>query len=78
MSIAQGRGRGATLAAPSGVFLGHSKSPSLAGPAATLAVTTDFRDVSAETLVRHMGSAANAEILPGFPYTAANAPGLFA
>ena len=45
-----------------------------------LAVTTDFRDVFAEVLVRHMGLsvAEAAPVFPDFSVAAANFPGLFA
>ena len=42
-----------------------------------LAVTTDFRDVFAEVLDRHMGLADHGSIFPGFTAEAANYPGLF-
>jgi uncharacterized protein (DUF1501 family) len=43
-----------------------------------LAVTTDFRDVLAELLVRHLGLGARAGIFPGFGMDARRFPGLFA
>jgi uncharacterized protein (DUF1501 family) len=42
-----------------------------------LAVTTDFRDVFAEVLDRHLGLANLAPALPGFAADADNYPGLF-
>jgi uncharacterized protein (DUF1501 family) len=42
-----------------------------------LAVTTDFRDVLAEVLVRHLGLSARAAIFPGFGMDARRFPGLF-
>jgi uncharacterized protein (DUF1501 family) len=41
-----------------------------------LAVTTDFRDVFAEIVVRHLGVADTRAIFPGFEPTAARFPGL--
>jgi uncharacterized protein (DUF1501 family) len=43
-----------------------------------LAVTTDFRDVFAEVLDRHMGLADVAPVFPDFTSAPANYPGLFA
>jgi uncharacterized protein (DUF1501 family) len=43
-----------------------------------LAVTTDFRDVFAEVVVRHLGVADPAPIFPGHAIKPANFPGLFA
>ena len=43
-----------------------------------LAVTTDFRDVFGEIVVRHLGVADPSPIFPGHPVKAANFPGLFA
>jgi len=43
-----------------------------------LAVTTDFRDVFAEVVVRHLGVADARPIFPGYQVRAANFPGLFA
>ena len=43
-----------------------------------LAVTTDFRDVFGEIVVRHMGVIDPSPIFPGHPVKAANFPGLFA
>jgi uncharacterized protein (DUF1501 family) len=42
-----------------------------------LAVTTDFRDVFAEVLARHMGLADLTPIFPGYTTDAARYPGLF-
>ena len=42
-----------------------------------LAVTTDFRDVFGEVVVRHMGLADPAPIFPGYSVRASNFPGLF-
>jgi uncharacterized protein (DUF1501 family) len=42
-----------------------------------LRVTTDFRDVFAELLARHMGLANLGAIFPGYSPSAANYPGLF-
>lgn len=42
-----------------------------------LAVTTDFRDVFAEILRRHLGVANPGALLPGFAASPANEPGLF-
>jgi uncharacterized protein (DUF1501 family) len=42
-----------------------------------LAVTTDFRDVFAEVVVRHLGVADPAPIFPGHAIKPANFPGLF-
>jgi uncharacterized protein (DUF1501 family) len=42
-----------------------------------LAVTTDFRDLFAEILRRHLGVASPSALLPGFVANAANEPGLF-
>ena len=41
-----------------------------------LAVTTDFRNVFAEVVVRHLGVADPAPIFPGHTIKAANFPGL--
>jgi uncharacterized protein (DUF1501 family) len=43
-----------------------------------LAVTTDFRDVFAEVVVRHLGVTDPAPIFPGHAIKASNFPGLFA
>lgn len=43
-----------------------------------LAVTTDFRDLFAEVLHRHMGLPTLAPVLPGHPVSASRYPGLFA
>jgi uncharacterized protein (DUF1501 family) len=43
-----------------------------------LAVTTDFRDVFAEVVVRHLGVANAAPIFPGYELKASRMPGLFA
>jgi len=43
-----------------------------------LAVTTDFRNVFAEVVVRHLGVSDPAAIFPGFAVNAGNYPGLFA
>jgi uncharacterized protein (DUF1501 family) len=43
-----------------------------------LAVTTDFRDVFAEVVVRHLGVTNAAPIFPGYAVSAAKFPGLFA
>jgi len=43
-----------------------------------LAVTTDFRDVFGEIVVRHMGLANTQTIFPGYAIQAARFPGLFA
>ena len=43
-----------------------------------LAVTTDFRDVFGEIVVRHLGVADPSPIFPGHPIKAANFAGLFA
>ena len=43
-----------------------------------LAVTTDFRDVFGEIVVRHLGVTDPSPIFPNHPVTAANFPGLFA
>jgi uncharacterized protein (DUF1501 family) len=43
-----------------------------------LAVTTDFRDVFAEVVVRHLGVKDPSPIFPGHAITPANFPGLFA
>jgi uncharacterized protein (DUF1501 family) len=42
-----------------------------------LAVTTDFRDVFAEIVTRHLGIANAGPIFPGYPLTPARFPGLF-
>jgi uncharacterized protein (DUF1501 family) len=42
-----------------------------------LAVTTDFRDVFAEALHRHMGLANLAPVFPGYSPSPALYPGLF-
>ena len=42
-----------------------------------LAVTTDFRDVFGEVVVRHMGLADPTAIFPGFSVRSSNFPGLF-
>jgi uncharacterized protein (DUF1501 family) len=42
-----------------------------------LAITTDFRDVFAEVVVRHLGVADPAPIFPGHAIAAAHFPGLF-
>jgi uncharacterized protein (DUF1501 family) len=43
-----------------------------------LAVTTDFRDVFGEVVVRHMGVADARPVFPGYDVNAARFPGLFA
>ena len=43
-----------------------------------LAVTTDFRDVFGEIVVRHLGVADAASIFPGYAISAARFPGVFA
>jgi uncharacterized protein (DUF1501 family) len=43
-----------------------------------LAVTTDFRDVFGEIVVRHLGVADPKPIFPGFPVQTSKFPGLFA
>jgi len=43
-----------------------------------LAVTTDFRDVFAEVVVRHLGVSNAAPIFPGYAVSASKFPGLFA
>ncbi len=43
-----------------------------------LAVTTDFRDVFGEIVVRHLGVADPRAIFPGYPIKPASFPGLFA
>jgi uncharacterized protein (DUF1501 family) len=43
-----------------------------------LAVTTDFRDVFGEIVVRHLGLANPQPVFPGYTVTAAKFPGLFA
>jgi uncharacterized protein (DUF1501 family) len=42
-----------------------------------LAVTTDFRDVFAEIVVRHLGVADAKPIFPGYDVQASRFPGLF-
>ena len=42
-----------------------------------LAVTTDFRDVFAEVVVRHLGLADAGQVFPGFAVKPANFVGLF-
>jgi uncharacterized protein (DUF1501 family) len=42
-----------------------------------LAVTTDFRDVFAEIVVRHLGVQNPAPVFPGYPVRPSNFPGLF-
>ena len=42
-----------------------------------LAVTTDFRDIFAEVLARHMGMSNPSTIFPSFTASAGNYPGLF-
>jgi uncharacterized protein (DUF1501 family) len=43
-----------------------------------LAMTTDFRNVFAELLDRHMGLSDPSSVFPNFPVSASNYPGLFA
>jgi uncharacterized protein (DUF1501 family) len=43
-----------------------------------LAVTTDFRDVFGEVVVRHLGVADPRSIFPGYAVSPAKFPGLFA
>ena len=43
-----------------------------------LAVTTDFRDVFGEIVVRHLGATNPGAIFPGYPINPAKFPGLFA
>ena len=43
-----------------------------------LAVTTDFRDVFAEVVVRHLGVTDPTPIFPGHEIRPGNFPGLFA
>ena len=43
-----------------------------------LAVTTDFRDVFGEIVVRHLGVANPASIFPGYAISPTKFPGLFA
>jgi hypothetical protein len=40
-------------------------------------VTTDFRDVFGEIVVRHLGVTNPARIFPGYPLEASRFPGLF-
>ena len=60
----------------------HGKWPGLAAAnryeGRDLAVTTDFRDVFGEVVVRHLGVTDPARIFPGFAVKPANFPGLFA
>ena len=42
-----------------------------------LAVTTDFRDVFGEIVVRHLGVSDPQSIFPGYAITPARFPGLF-
>ena len=60
----------------------HGKWPGLAGASRyegrDLAVTTDFRDVFAEVVVRHLGVADARSIFPGYAVNAGRFPGLFA
>jgi uncharacterized protein (DUF1501 family) len=43
-----------------------------------LAITTDFRDVFAEIVVRHLGASNPGSIFPGYPMNAARFPGFLA
>jgi uncharacterized protein (DUF1501 family) len=43
-----------------------------------LAVTTDFRDVFGEIIVRHLGVSDPRPVFPGYPVSSARFPGLFA
>jgi uncharacterized protein (DUF1501 family) len=43
-----------------------------------LAITTDFRDVFAEIVVRHLGAERPAEVFPGHPIDPARFPALLA
>jgi uncharacterized protein (DUF1501 family) len=43
-----------------------------------LAVTTDFRDVFGEIVVRHLGLASPGNVFPGYPIKAEKFAGLFA
>ena len=43
-----------------------------------LAITTDFRDVFAEVVVRHLGLADARQVFPGFTIKPSNFVGLFA
>jgi uncharacterized protein (DUF1501 family) len=43
-----------------------------------LAVTTDFRDVFGEIVVRHLGLEDTGSIFPGYAIKPSNFPGLFA
>jgi len=43
-----------------------------------LAVTTDFRDVFAEIVVKHLGVSDPRSIFPGYAISPARFPGLFA
>jgi uncharacterized protein (DUF1501 family) len=43
-----------------------------------LAVTTDFRDVFGEIIVRHLGLEETRTIFPGYSISSAKFPGLFA
>jgi uncharacterized protein (DUF1501 family) len=43
-----------------------------------LAITTDFRDVFAEIVVRHLGLADARPVFPGFVPSPSRFPGLFA
>ena len=43
-----------------------------------LAVTTDFRDVFGEVVVRHLGVRDPSSVFPGYAISAARFPGIFA
>ena len=47
-------------------------------PAFDLAVTTDFRDVFGEIVVRHLGLSDTRSVFPGYAISPARFPGLFA
>jgi uncharacterized protein (DUF1501 family) len=60
----------------------YGRWPGLAGDkryeGRDLAVTTDFRDVFGEVVVRHLGVSDTRTIFPGYTMSPAKYPGLFA
>jgi uncharacterized protein (DUF1501 family) len=58
-----------------GKWPGHSREHRFEGR--DLAVTTDFRDVFGEIVVRHLGVADARPIFPGYDLQAKRFPGLF-
>jgi len=73
---------GGSVAGGGGVLLHQNQWPGLVQPylfdGIDLAATTDFRNVFAELLDRHMGLSSLGSVFPNFSVSSANYPGLFA